>query len=146
MSPSAADEVLPGGPQVFLPLVDETTAFFWHSGRDGRLRFLRCGDCGWYLHPPGPVCPRCHSRALAASVVSGRGTVHSYTLNHQQWYPGQRVPYVIAIVDLPEQEELRLTTNIVGCPSERLRIGMPVRVTFAERGGVHLPLFEPEES
>jgi uncharacterized OB-fold protein len=138
--------VLPGGPQVFLPLVDEATAFFWHSGRDGRLRFLRCGDCGWYLHPPGPVCPRCHSRALAAVTVSGRGTVHSYTVNHQQWYPGQLVPYVIAIVDLPEQEGLRLTTNIVGAPPERLRIGMPVRVTFAERDGVHLPLFEPEDS
>lgn len=138
-------DVLPGGPQLILPLVDEVNEFFWRSGADGKLRFLRCDECRWYLHPPGPICPTCRSRSLAPEPVSGRGTVYSYTINEHPWYPGQELPYVVAIVDFPEQAGLRLTTNIVGCPPERMRIGLPVRVTFAERDGVHLPLFEPEE-
>ena len=62
--------------------------------------------------------------------MSGRGVVHTYTVNHQPWYPGLDPPYVVAIVALPEQEGLRLTTNIVGCAPDDVRIGMPVRVTF----------------
>ena len=51
-------------------------------------------------------------------------------MNHQRWMPGLEVPYVIAIVELVEQRNLRLTTNIVGCPPEAVRIGMPVQVRF----------------
>jgi len=63
------------------------------------------------------------------------------------WFPGQPVPYVIGLVELIEQDGLRLTTNIVNCPPERLAIGMPLRVTFEIlNDDVALPLFEPEEA
>ena len=43
---------------------------------------------------------------------------------------------------------MRLTTNLVNCPHERIRIGMPVRVVFEHHadpaGDVYIPLFEPE--
>ena len=75
--------------------------------------------------------------------MSGDAVVHTYTVNWQPWYPNLDPPYVVAIVELPEQEGLRLTTNIVGCEPDDVRIGMPVHVVFEEYDGVWLPFFEP---
>jgi uncharacterized OB-fold protein len=124
-----------------LPLLDDQNRFFWTSGADGRLRFLRCQACGYYLHPPIPRCPECGSREVAPEAVSGRGEVHSVTVNHHPWDGGTE-PYVIAIIAFPEQADLRMTSNVVGCPPEDVRIGMPVQVTFEPRDDVWFPLFE----
>ena len=126
------------------PALDDENRFFWTSGADGRLRFLRCQGCGYYLHPPSPRCPRCGGRELAPEPVSGNGEVFSYTVNHQPW-DGATEPWVIALVALPEQEGLRLTTNIVGCPPDAVRIGLPVQVVFEQHGDVYFPVFEPVE-
>jgi uncharacterized protein len=125
-----------------LPTLDEPSAFFWTSGADGSLRFLRCSGCGYFLHPPTPVCPRCHSRDLVPTVVSGRATVHSYTVNHQPW-DGVGDTYVVALVTLAEQDDLRLTTNLVGIEPAEVHIGMPVEVVFEDHDPVYLPLFGP---
>jgi uncharacterized protein len=128
-----------------LPTLDEPSAFFWTSGADGSLRFLRCSGCGYFLHPPTPVCPRCHSRDLVPTVVSGRATVHSYTVNHQPW-DGVGDTYVVALVTLAEQDDLRLTTNLVGIEPAEVHIGMPVEVVFEDHDPVYLPLFGPVTS
>jgi len=126
-----------------LPRINDGNEFFWTSGADGRLRFLRCAACGYWIHPSGPVCPVCHSRDLAPQAVAGEAVLHTYTVNHQAWLPGFEPPYVVAIVELPEQEGLRLTTNLVNCALEDVRIGMPVRVLFEQWEDVWFPLFEP---
>lgn len=125
-----------------LPVVDATNEFFWTAGRDGELRFLRCQACGFYLHPPGPRCPECGGHDLRPEPVSGRSTVASCTVNHHQW-AGPDEPWVIAIVELPEQRGLRLTTNIVGCEPHEVHIDQEVTVTFEQHGDVWFPLFEP---
>ena len=80
-------------------------------------------------------------------AVSGDGEVLTYTVNHQLWYPNLEPPYVVAIVALPEQDDLRLTTNIVNCEPGDVDFGMAVKVAFMEypdsRGNVWLPMFEP---
>jgi uncharacterized OB-fold protein len=124
------------------PVDDPLTRFFWSSGEDGRLRIARCGDCGFYLHPPGPRCPQCLSADVAPQPVSGSATVATFTVNVQEWVPGQQ-PYVYAIVELDEQPGLRLTTNIVGCDPDEVSIGQRVEVSFVARNGVHYPLFAP---
>lgn len=124
------------------PALDDTNRFFWTGGEDGRLRFLRCQSCGYYLHPPAPRCPQCGGRALAPEAVSGRGEVFSYTVNHQSW-DGSTEPYVIVLVALPEQEGLRLTSNLVDCDPDDVRIGMPVEVVFEQHDLVWFPLFRP---
>jgi uncharacterized OB-fold protein len=125
-----------------LPAVDDETRFFWSSGEDGLLRFLRCGSCGYWLHPPVPRCPQCGSGDVAPEAVSGRGTVWSCTVNHHPW-DGSTEPWSVALVELPEQTGLRLTTNVVGCPPEEVSIGMEVRVVFEQHGEVWFPLFTP---
>ena len=126
-----------------LPLLDDLNTPFWTGGEDGELRFLRCQDCGWWLHPPSTRCPQCLSKALAPEATSGRATVFTFTINHQPWMPGPELPFVVAIVELPEQAGLRLTTNIVGIAPDDVVIGMPVEVVFEHHDDVWIPLFQP---
>jgi len=132
-------------PRPPLPALEPESERFWRACREGRLEISRCRACGWYVHPPRPVCPRCHGRDLGWERTSGTGTVVSYTVNHQRWMPTMEVPYVIALVELTEQAGLRLTTNLVGCAPDDVRIGMPVRVRFEPVSDeIALPLFEPD--
>ena len=124
------------------PVLDDGNRFFWTSGEDGRLRFLRCQACGHYLHPPVPRCPECGSRDVAPEAVSGCGEVFSFTVNYQSWDGGTE-PYAIVLVTFPEQEGLRLTSNLVHCALDDVRIGLPVRVVFEKHDLVWFPLFEP---
>jgi uncharacterized OB-fold protein len=125
-----------------LPRLDSDNRFFWTSGADGQLRFLRCLECATFIHPPRPVCRGCLSEKVAPQVVAGTGTIDTYTVNYQQWQPGLEVPYVIARVAIDGAPGVFLTTNIVGCAVEALEIGDRVRVTFEQQGDVYLPLFE----
>lgn len=77
--------------------------------------------------------------------MSGRGTVFTFTVNHQAFRPEVPPPYVIAIVELAEQADLRIPTNLVACDPDRLTCGMPVRVCFERHGEIFVPLFEPDD-
>lgn len=125
-----------------LPRLDSDNRFFWTSGADGQLRFLRCLECATFIHPPRPVCRRCLSEKVAPQAVAGTGTIDTYTVNYQQWQPGLEVPYVIARVAIDGAPGVFLTTNIVGCAVEAVEIGDRVRVKFEQQGDVYLPLFE----
>jgi len=127
-----------------LPLIEADTAFFWQSGADGVLRIQRCGACGHWQHPPFPRCTACHGEALSPQPVSGRGRVVTYTVNHEAWLPGLDVPFLFAAVELVEQAELHVFTNLL-MPVDAARIGMAVRVTFEQHEDVWLPLFVPDE-
>src|SRR5438270_5271154 len=83
-----------------LPALEPETEHFWRACRAGRLEITCCLGCGWYVHPPRPVCPRCGCRDLGWEPVSGRATVASFTINHQRWMPGLEVPYTIGLVEL----------------------------------------------
>ncbi len=80
---------------------------------------------------------------VVPEVLSGRGVVYAFTINHYRWLPDMEPPYIVAEVDLVEQEGLRLMTNIVDCPLDEVRTGMPVQVVFARHGDVYIPLFRP---
>jgi uncharacterized protein len=125
-----------------LPTLDEPSAFFWTSGADGVLRFLRCSDCAYLIHPPAPFCPKCHSRDAAPAAVSGRGTVYSFTVNHQPW-DGAGDVYVIGLIAIDEQPDVRLTTNVVGIDPDAVRVGLAVEVLFEDHAPVFVPLFRP---
>jgi uncharacterized protein len=126
-----------------LPVVSALTERFWKGGADGQLHIQRCRSCGRFLHPPRPLCRHCLSREIQWEAVSGVGVVESFTINYQPWRPELTEPYVIAVIKLAEQADLRLTTNIVGCRPESVYIGQPMRVRFEAVEDVFLPLFEP---
>lgn len=126
-----------------LPLLTPSNRFFWTSGADGQLRFLCCIACRNYIHPPAPVCDKCLSMELEVAAVSGRATLAAVTVNHQMWIPSIEPPYVIGIVEIEEQDSVRLTTNIVRCEEADLAIGMAVEVEFQQYEDIFLPVFRP---
>lgn len=128
------------------PVITDLTHEFWTAGKAGELRMLRCQTCGTWKHPPRPMCDVCRGKDLEYETTSGHGTVYSYVVNHRAWRPGLRVPYVIALVELDDQRNLRLTTNIVGCEPGEVRIGLPVSVTFEQNDDIFVPLFEPRSN
>ncbi len=129
-----------------LPELTPDSEFFWKSGADKHLRFLRCSRCSAFVHPPLPICPACHTRDPKPEIVSGNGVVAGFTINHQAWTPELREPYVIGLVEIEEQRSVRLTTNIVNCELGAVYIGMPVKVVFEQHAEIFLPLFEPSTS
>jgi uncharacterized OB-fold protein len=99
-----------------------------------------------WVQPPAGECPVCRG-ALVPLPVSGRGTVFTYTVNYQPFNPAVPVPYVIAIVELEEQTDLRIATNIVECEPDSVCIGLPVEVRFERQDvdgdNVFMPVFAP---
>jgi uncharacterized protein len=128
--------------QRVLPRSEGPDSFFWTSGRDGILRFLGCQNCRYLIHPPVAFCPQCRGRSAAPTPVSGRGTLYSFTVNHQQW-DGTAAPYVVGVVELDEQAGLRFLTNIVDIEPDEVRIGLRVEVAFEDRDPIFLPMFRP---
>ena len=127
---------------------------FWTGGHNSELLINRCHGCGHFFHPPGPACWRCRSTDVAPEPVSGRATVAAFTVNRQNWIPGFEPPYVVAIVELDDEPDVRLITNVVDVPVEDVRVGMPVEVFFedwtASSGDddsrIWIPLFRPVQS
>jgi len=90
------------------------------------------------------VCPRCLSEDTEWLLASGRGTVYTHTATHQNQAPGFResLPYVLAYVTL--EEGVQMLTNIVDCPPDEVKIGMPVEVTFVDvNDDLAVPFFRP---
>jgi len=100
-----------------LPVLEPETAFFWTSGAEGRLLICRCDACARYTPPADAAMPD-----VRPVIVSPRHR----SPGKPGWPPspspaavgaGLSVPFVFAAVELVEQRELYVLTNIVGCPS-----------------------------
>lgn len=132
----------PAPPPRKLPKLEPDSAFFWTCGEHGALNIQRCGDCGAWQHPPFPRCTTCCSEAVAPAPVSGKGRIASYTINREAWVPGLQVPFVYGAVELVEQAELYVFTNVLA-PVDDVRVGMTVAVEFERHDDVWLPMFRP---
>jgi acetyl-CoA acetyltransferase/uncharacterized OB-fold protein len=126
-----------------LPLLTPENSFFWQSGADGVLRFQRCDSCARLRFPVAPICPYCLSTETSLARVSGDATVVASTINFQQWTPSMVPPYVVAVVAIDDDPEIRLTTNVIGVEPERVHLGLRVRVVFEQHDDVWLPFFVP---
>jgi uncharacterized OB-fold protein len=127
-------------PRAF-PAITPANRHFWCGGADGRLHILRCANEHW-IHPYAARCPTCGSAEIAPQPTSGLGTVAGFTVNHQPWLPGVEAPYVVAVVELAEQHDIRLMTNMPRTPIEDVHVGMTVKVFFERHGEIFVPLFE----
>lgn len=132
-----------------MPVPNDLTQFFWDGVVQHKLMILQCQTCGHYIHYPRPVCEACLSEDLAPKEVSGCGTLYSYTVTVQPFHPYwiDKIPYVLATVELVEQADLKMPTNIIECREDQLKVGMAMEVVFEEVApGLTLPLFRPAQS
>jgi uncharacterized OB-fold protein len=142
----SGDTAAPGR---MLPELTEHNRSFWIGGAHGRLHVPYCESCARWVVPSEPDCPDCGA-TLVAREASGDGTVFAYTVNQHPFNPAVPRPYVIAIVELVEQKDLRLAANIVECEPDSVVVGMAVTVRFERQntadGIVFVPVFAPSAS
>ena len=126
-----------------VPVPDEVSAPFWTAADNGSLVVQRCSTCQDLQYPPDITCQRCHGDDLSFIEVSGRGQVYSFATVDRAFHQAfaDRLPYVVALIELEEDSKVRLFTNIVDTDLESVRVGMPVQVTFRATGDRMLPQF-----
>lgn len=125
------------------PIVNADSAPYWGAAREDLLKIQKCVDCGALRFFPRYLCTECGSDNTEWTEVSGRGTVHSFTIVHRAAFPEFQAitPYVVALVDLAEGP--RMMTNIVGEDALEVEIDDAVEVCFEARGtdGAKVPQF-----
>ncbi|MGH2809009.1 MAG: Zn-ribbon domain-containing OB-fold protein [Actinomycetota bacterium] len=128
----------------FEPPPSQTGEPFWAATKDHEFVIQHCTSCNRAIHYPRDICPHCHSLELEFRPASGNGEVYAFSVMHRPGNPSMqdRVPYVVALIDL--DEGARMMSNVVGCEPAEVRVGMPVQVTWEDLSdGRALPLFEP---
>ncbi len=141
---------LEGLPLPDLERIPDYEQGFWQGTRAGELRIQRCAACGRFRHLPTPMCPECSSLQYDWTTVSGRGFVYSFVIVRHPVHPAirerEQTPYNICMIELEEQEGLRVCSNVLHVAPEDISVGMPVRVTFIptlDDPDVVLPVFLP---
>ncbi len=133
-------------PRFDLPTPDEETEPFWSAANEQTLLVKHCNACGEYHFYPRPFCPFCWSEDVEWFEASGRATLYTWSVVHQNDLPPfhERVPYVAALVDL--EEGPRMMSNVVDCPFDELEAGMALEVVFEQVSDdpqFTLPRFRP---
>jgi uncharacterized OB-fold protein len=130
-----------------LPIPDAETQPFWDACAAHELRAQRCTSCSKFRWPPAPLCPHCRSWDFEWARLDGTGEVYSYVIVHHSVVPAfaAEMPYVVAQVALDGAGgAVRMTTNIVDCPPEKVMVGMRVAVAFEDATQeISLPKFRP---
>lgn len=113
-----------------LPQPSRDNAVFYAAAARGELRFQRCTPCLRFRHYPRPVCPYCLSRDFTWELSAGRGTVYTWTIVRGPTLPAfaDRLPY--NVVDVLLDEGVHFVSELLDCPPDEIRAGMPVQATF----------------
>ena len=125
------------------PGVSDDNRFFWEGVKQGKLLIQRCKSCGDLHHPPGPVCPKCHSFDWDTVESSGKGVVYSFVVMHYPEVPPFDHPNPIGLIEL--EEGVRLIAQLVGIKPGDVQVGQKVQVEFNtfNDGELTLPQFRP---
>ncbi|MEV0219369.1 OB-fold domain-containing protein [Streptomyces sp. NPDC050704] len=168
---AGAKDVRPRRPR---PVVNRDNAGFWEGVSRHRLLIQRCDGCKTLRFPWLPGCNACGCLEWDTVEAAGEGIVYSYVVMHHPPFPafsgpdhgaaasgpfgpsrssasgssasGPHVarPYAVGLIELAEG--VRMISNVVGVPYDRVRIGMPVRLEFERVDEeLELPLFRAVE-
>lgn len=104
------------------------------------LKGTKCKQCGAHYLGARMACSKCFSTEGFEDVkLSREGEVWVYTIVHQS-FPGAEVPFVAAIVDLPEKVSVRCNLRNIEADPQKVKFGMKVRmntgpVPYTDRDG-----------
>lgn len=132
-------------PRRALPQPTPETKPFWEAAKRHELWIQQCQDCLKHYFYPRPYCPHCLSDNTKWVQVSGRGTLHTFSISYRA-APGfeEMTPYIIAVVELAEGP--RMMTNLIGIDPDpaKLTKDLPVEVVFQDvTDEITLPYFRP---
>lgn len=129
------------------PNIPEDMKDYWAALREHRFVLWHCRTCGAWYWPM--ACCRNHPNEpymgnMELKEASGRGKVFTYNIHYRAFHPGFRdeIPYIFALIEL--EESPLFPSTIIGCGEEKIRIGLPVEVSFEDvEEGFTLPKFRP---
>lgn len=123
------------------PVVNRDNAGFWEGVARQELLIQRCTGCGTLRFPWLPGCNGCGSLGWDTVAASGEGTVYSYVVMHHPPFPAFEPPYAVGLIELAEG--VRIVSNVVGMPYDKVCVGMPVRLEFRRYDDeLVLPVFQ----
>ncbi|MFF9570531.1 bifunctional MaoC family dehydratase N-terminal/OB-fold nucleic acid binding domain-containing protein [Streptomyces sp. NPDC014685] len=131
------------------PVVNRDNAGFWQGVAEHRLLIQRCGSCRTLRFPWLPGCNACGGQEWDTVEASGEGTVFSHVVMHHPRFPAFAAeegggPYAVALIELAEG--VRMVSNVVGVPYDKVRTGMPVRLEFLRTDpDLEIPVFRGDE-
>ncbi|WP_419836792.1 bifunctional MaoC family dehydratase N-terminal/OB-fold nucleic acid binding domain-containing protein [Streptomyces bugieae] len=127
------------------PVINRDNAGFWEGVSRHTLLIQRCGGCRTLRFPWLPGCQACGSPEWDTVEASGTGTVYSYVVMHHPPFPAFDPPYAVGLIELAEG--VRMVSNVIGVPYDKVRIGMPVRLEFLRLDEeLELPVFRVDET
>ncbi|MFF9346498.1 bifunctional MaoC family dehydratase N-terminal/OB-fold nucleic acid binding domain-containing protein [Streptomyces sp. NPDC014734] len=115
------------------PVINRDNAGFWQGVAEHKLLIQRCGECRKARFPWLPGCNACGSQEWDTFEASGEGTVFSHVVMHHPPFPafaadGDGGPYAVGLIELAEG--VRMVSNVIGVPYDKVRTGMPVLLEF----------------
>lgn len=123
------------------PVINRDNAGFWEGVGRHRLLIQRCAGCGTLRFPWLPGCNSCGCLEWDTVEANGEGTVYSYVVMHHPPFPAFDPPYAVGVIELVEG--VRIVSNVIGVPYDKVRIGMPVRLAFERYDDeLELPVFQ----
>jgi uncharacterized OB-fold protein len=94
-----------------------------------RLEASQCKKCGKIFFPPRLVCAGCGSRDFESTKLSDTGKIVTFTtIRVAPENFATQVPYSVAVVET--DNGVRVTTQVVDCKPEDLKIGQKVKFMF----------------
>jgi len=112
-----------------MPPVTDANRPYWEGTLSGELRLQICDHCQMPRFPEAPACPRCLGENATWRAVSGRATLWSWILMHQNYIAAfaDELPYLVAFVRL---EEGPFMYSTLVDPPPQLRCDLPLEVVF----------------
>jgi uncharacterized OB-fold protein len=92
-----------------------------------RLEAGRCNSCSYVAFPPRSICPECNGKAFTLFQLKPEGKILTFTVIHIAADAfSDQTPFVVGIIETTDGA--RLTTQIVDCNPEEVKIGAQVRL------------------
>jgi hypothetical protein len=131
---STSSSYLPPGLPAPVPARDGLDAPYWEAASQHRLVAQRCRSCRRWQWGPEWLCHRCHSFEVAFEAPPGPAVIYSW---ERPWHPVHPVlathgPYIVALVELPEADGIRMVGNLVGDPTVAVSVGAEVVPHFED--------------
>ncbi len=127
-----------------VPGISTDTKPYWDALKEHKLMLPKCSQCSKISFPPRPFCPDCLNFDVKWTELSGKGTVHTFSVVYQNKSRGfaEEVPYVVGYIQLDEGPQMM--SNVTGIDPAQVKIGQKVEVYYDDvLPDLTLPKFRP---
>ena len=111
------------------PFISRHIKKFWDELNNQKLVAPKCIKCDHKFFPPRAHCPKCLSKEFEWLLLSGEGTLYSWTFIRLL----VEDPYILGIIELKEGIGRSIAT--VNAEEKDLKIGLKMIANYQEKNG-----------